>query len=155
MRYACAAPIAGTSHRMEPPKAISPTRSENYPEWYQQVVKAADLAEPSDVRGCMVIKPWGFAIWENIQRRLDLKSPLQGSSQDDIVREVDSSLASSHDGLLVFIEDLVKLAELEIEVANQRERIRLLLGGDRRLSGLGNNEVIMTAELEELWKAVD
>jgi prolyl-tRNA synthetase len=51
--------------------AISPTRAANYPEWYQQVVKAADLAENSDVRGCMVIKPWGYAIWENIQRRLD------------------------------------------------------------------------------------
>ncbi|HYO24403.1 MAG TPA: aminoacyl--tRNA ligase-related protein, partial [Lacipirellulaceae bacterium] len=51
--------------------AISPTRQDNYPEWYQQVVKAADLAENSDVRGCMVIKPWGYAIWENIQRRLD------------------------------------------------------------------------------------
>ena len=51
--------------------AISPTRSENYPEWYQQVVKAADLAETSVVRGCMVIKPWGYAIWENIQRILD------------------------------------------------------------------------------------
>jgi prolyl-tRNA synthetase len=56
----------------KPPKnAISPTRAEDYPEWYQQVVKAADLAENSDVRGCMVIKPWGYAIWENIQRRLD------------------------------------------------------------------------------------
>jgi prolyl-tRNA synthetase len=56
----------------KPPKnAISPTRAENYPEWYQQVVKAADLAENSDVRGCMVIKPWGYAIWENIQRKLD------------------------------------------------------------------------------------
>ncbi len=55
----------------QPQNAISPTRAENYPEWYQQVVKAADLAENSDVRGCMVIKPWGFAIWENIQRRLD------------------------------------------------------------------------------------
>jgi len=55
----------------QPQTAISPTRAENYPEWYQQVVKAADLAENSDVRGCMVIKPWGFAIWENIQRRLD------------------------------------------------------------------------------------
>src|SRR6188768_546580 len=55
----------------QPQSAISPTRGENYPEWYQQVVKAADLAENSDVRGCMVIKPWGYAIWENIQRRLD------------------------------------------------------------------------------------
>ncbi len=51
--------------------AIHPTRGEDYPEWYQQVVKAADLAEPSDVRGCMVIKPWGYALWENIQRALD------------------------------------------------------------------------------------
>jgi prolyl-tRNA synthetase len=50
---------------------ISPTREENYPEWYQQVVKAADLAELSPVRGCMVIKPWGWAVWENIQRVLD------------------------------------------------------------------------------------
>ncbi len=56
----------------KPPKnAISPTRSEDYPEWYQQVIKGADLAENSDVRGCMVIKPWGYAIWENMQRRLD------------------------------------------------------------------------------------
>ncbi|MEM7792099.1 MAG: proline--tRNA ligase, partial [Verrucomicrobiota bacterium] len=51
--------------------AITPTREEDYPEWYQQVVKAADLAETSPVRGCMVIKPWGYAIWENIQQELD------------------------------------------------------------------------------------
>lgn len=51
--------------------AISPTREQNYPEWYQQVIQAADLAESSVVRGCMVIKPWGYAIWENIQRVLD------------------------------------------------------------------------------------
>jgi len=51
--------------------AIEPTREQNYAEWYQQVIKAADLAENSDVRGCMVIKPWGYAIWENIQRILD------------------------------------------------------------------------------------
>ncbi|MEL7498565.1 MAG: proline--tRNA ligase [Planctomycetota bacterium] len=51
--------------------AITPTREEDYPEWYQQVVKAADLAENSPVRGCMVIKPWGYGIWENMQRVLD------------------------------------------------------------------------------------
>ena len=51
--------------------AITPTRADDYPEWYQQVIKAADLAENSDVRGCMVIKPWGWAIWENMQRVLD------------------------------------------------------------------------------------
>ncbi len=51
--------------------AISPTRAEDFPEWYQQVIKAADLAENSEVRGCMVIKPWGYAIWELIQQQLD------------------------------------------------------------------------------------
>ena len=51
--------------------AISPKRDENYPEWYQQVIKNSDLAENSPVRGCMVIKPWGYAIWENIQKHLD------------------------------------------------------------------------------------
>ena len=51
--------------------AISPTRVEDYPEWYQQVIKAADLAEQSPVRGCMVIKPWGYTLWENMQRVLD------------------------------------------------------------------------------------
>ena len=56
----------------KPPKnAISPTRSEDYPQWYQQVIRAADLAENSDVRGCMVIKPWGYALWENMQAVLD------------------------------------------------------------------------------------
>ncbi|MDR1590775.1 MAG: proline--tRNA ligase [Puniceicoccales bacterium] len=50
---------------------ITPSRLENFPEWYQQVIKEADLAENSDVRGCMVIKPWGYAIWENMQRILD------------------------------------------------------------------------------------
>ncbi len=51
--------------------AISPTRQENFPEWYQQVIKSADLAESSPVRGCMVIKPWGYGIWENMQQALD------------------------------------------------------------------------------------
>ena len=51
--------------------AITPTREQNYPEWYQQVIKAADLAEVSPVKGCMIIKPWGYAIWENMQRVLD------------------------------------------------------------------------------------
>lgn len=53
--------------------AITPTREQNYPEWYQQVIKAADLAEVSPVKGCMTIKPWGYAIWENMQRIMDDK----------------------------------------------------------------------------------
>src|SRR5689334_15025792 len=51
--------------------AITPTRKENFTEWYQAVIKASDLAEHSVVRGCMIIKPWGYAIWENIQSILD------------------------------------------------------------------------------------
>jgi len=51
--------------------AITPTRQENFPEWYQQVIKAADMAENAPVRGCMIIKPYGFAMWENIQKHLD------------------------------------------------------------------------------------
>ncbi|MCS6874379.1 MAG: proline--tRNA ligase [Pyrinomonadaceae bacterium] len=51
-------------------KAI-PKRSENYSEWYNELVKKAGLAENSAVRGCMVIKPYGYAIWEKMQRALD------------------------------------------------------------------------------------
>src|ERR1700704_456073 len=51
--------------------AITPRREDDFPEWYQQVIRAAELAEPSEVRGCMVIRPWGYGIWENMQRQLD------------------------------------------------------------------------------------
>jgi prolyl-tRNA synthetase len=54
-----------------PTTAIQPTRQEDFPEWYQQVITAADLAENSEVRGCMVIKPWGYGLWERIQQPLD------------------------------------------------------------------------------------
>ena len=51
--------------------AINPTRAQDFPEWYQEVVKASELAENSPVRGCMVIKPWGYGIWERVQAELD------------------------------------------------------------------------------------
>lgn len=64
-----------SSHQRDKPAkrahALSPTRDEDYAEWYQQVIRAADLAETSVVRGCMVIKPWGYGLWENIQQALD------------------------------------------------------------------------------------
>ena len=47
------------------------TREKNYPEWYQNVITVADMAEISSSPGCMVIKPWGYGIWERIQRILD------------------------------------------------------------------------------------
>lgn len=51
--------------------AITPTREDSFPEWYQQVIKAADMAENSPVRGCMIIKPFGYAVWEHMQRIFD------------------------------------------------------------------------------------
>jgi len=53
--------------------AISPIRTQDFSEWYQQVIKEADLAENSPVRGCMIIKPLGYSVWENIQKVLDLE----------------------------------------------------------------------------------
>ncbi|MEE9433918.1 MAG: proline--tRNA ligase [Sphingorhabdus sp.] len=51
--------------------ALSVTREENFAEWYQQVISEGDLAEESGVRGCMVIRPWGYGIWERIQKLMD------------------------------------------------------------------------------------
>ncbi len=62
---------AAQKTQTKPKTAITPTRGENYPEWYQQVIKGADMAEMSGVRGCMVIKPWGFGMWEQITHDLD------------------------------------------------------------------------------------
>ncbi len=57
-----------------------PTRNENYSQWYNDLVIKADLAENSAVRGCMVIKPYGYAIWEKIQSALDKKFKDTGHS---------------------------------------------------------------------------
>jgi len=52
-------------------RALNVTREANFAEWYQAVITEADLAEESGVRGCMVIRPWGYGIWERVQRLLD------------------------------------------------------------------------------------
>ena len=54
-----------------PKTAISPTRAENYNEWYQKIVRASDFAEMSGVRGCQIMKAWGYGVWEQMQRDLD------------------------------------------------------------------------------------
>lgn len=51
--------------------ALSVTRAQDFARWYQTVISEADLAEESGVRGCMVIRPWGWGIWERMQRLLD------------------------------------------------------------------------------------
>ncbi len=51
--------------------ALTTMREDDFAAWYQEVISAADMAEESGVRGCMVIKPWGYGIWERMQRLLD------------------------------------------------------------------------------------
>jgi prolyl-tRNA synthetase len=58
--------------------ALSVTRAQNFSAWYQEVIAEADLAEESGVRGCMVIKPWGYGMWERIQTLMDREIKLAG-----------------------------------------------------------------------------
>src|SRR5262249_55492258 len=61
-----------------PSDAIT-SRSQDFAKWYQDVIRQGDLAEPAEVvRGCMVIKPHGFAIWEKIQKELDQRFKATG-----------------------------------------------------------------------------
>ena len=55
----------------KPKTGISPTRAADFPQWFQSVVREAEVAELDHVRGAMVIRPWGFGIWELMQRALD------------------------------------------------------------------------------------
>jgi prolyl-tRNA synthetase len=52
-------------------RALTVTRDENFPDWYQAVCREADMAEQSPTRGAMIMKPWGYGIWELMQRDLD------------------------------------------------------------------------------------
>ncbi len=61
----------------EEKKGLTP-RNVDYSQWYLDVITAADMADYSPVKGCMVIKPWGYAIWENIQKALDSKFKEKG-----------------------------------------------------------------------------
>jgi prolyl-tRNA synthetase len=55
-----------------------PTRTENFSEWYNQVIQRAELADYAPVRGCMVVRPYGWALWENIQQSLDRRFKASG-----------------------------------------------------------------------------
>mmetsp|Transcript_25300 Transcript_25300/g.28925 ORF Transcript_25300/g.28925 Transcript_25300/m.28925 type:complete len:701 (+) Transcript_25300:146-2248(+) len=54
-------------------------RSENYSKWYNDIIRVTDLAETSPVRGCMVIKPWGMSLWENVKQDLDTRIKEHGA----------------------------------------------------------------------------
>ncbi|WP_333604897.1 proline--tRNA ligase [Novosphingobium sp.] len=60
--------------------ALSIKREDDFAQWYQEVISEAEMAEESGVRGCMVIKPWGYGIWERIQRLMDDRIKAAGVS---------------------------------------------------------------------------
>jgi prolyl-tRNA synthetase len=62
------------------PKQVITPRAQDYAQWYLDIVAQADLADYSPVRGAMIIKPLGYAIWENIQRELDRRIKATGTS---------------------------------------------------------------------------
>lgn len=64
-------PVQQQQKSNKPQTAITPTRDEDFPEWYQSVIRAADMAENSPVRGSMIIKPYGFALWEKMTSIFD------------------------------------------------------------------------------------
>jgi len=111
--------------------AITPTRHEDYPEWYQQVIIAADLAENSVVRGCMVIKPWGYALWENIQAYLDKKFKATGH-------------VNAYFPLLIPLSNLEKEAKHVDGFAKECAVVT-----HHRLKSDGNGGLIPDGELEE------
>jgi prolyl-tRNA synthetase len=55
-----------------------PTRAEDFSEWYNQLVLRAELADYAPVRGCMIVRPYGWALWENIQQALDRRFKATG-----------------------------------------------------------------------------
>ena len=61
--------------------ALPIKREDDFAQWYQEVISAADMAEESGVRGCMVIKPWGYGIWERMQRLLDRRIKAAGRAE--------------------------------------------------------------------------
>ena len=58
--------------------ALTIKREDDFAQWYQEVISAADMAEESGVRGCMVIKPWGWGIWERMQHLMDRRIKAAG-----------------------------------------------------------------------------
>ena len=77
-------------------KGITP-RAENYSNWYNDIVIKAGLADHSDVRGCMIIKPYGYAIWENMRDALDSRPRDTRPTLDQITAAL-GAFSSASDG---------------------------------------------------------
>src|SRR5579884_1449394 len=63
-----------------PPERVLTPRSEDFPRWYQDVIARAEMADNGPVRGTMVIRPYGWAIWERIQAELDARIKVAGAA---------------------------------------------------------------------------
>jgi prolyl-tRNA synthetase len=111
--------------------AITPTRAENYAEWYQQVIAGAGLAETSPVRGCMIIRPWGYTLWENMQRALD-----------------DMFKATGHEN--AYFPLFIPLSFLQKEAAHVKGfATECAVVTHHRLEADADGKLVPTAELEE------
>ena len=71
--------MTATADRVPPAKGALTPREVDFPRWYQEVVARAELADNGPVRGTMVIRPWGYAIWERVQAALDSRIKAAGA----------------------------------------------------------------------------
>ena len=114
--------------------ALKKLRKDNYPEWYQCVVSQANMAENSSSPGCMVIKPWGYGIWERIQRLLDEKIKDKSSVTFDYVKEWSESTSN----VTLTIKSNQFLSHIKDDIIANLSHITLLEAG----AGYGKTEMI-------------
>jgi prolyl-tRNA synthetase len=110
-----------------------PARAENYSEWYNELVKKADLAEHSAVKGCMVIKPYGYAIWEKMQAQLDKMFKDTGHSNAYFPLFVPKSFLEKEEGHAEgFAKECAVVTHYRLK-ADPNEKGRLIADPDSRL----------------------
>ena len=126
-----------------------PTRSENYSQWYNDLVIKADLAENSAVRGCMVIKPYGYAIWELMQKELDRMFKETGHSNAYFPLFVPKSLFEAEEkNAEGFAKECAVVTHYRLK-NNPNEKGKLMVDPDARLE----EELIVRPTSEAIiWK---
>ena len=114
------------------------SRTEDYSKWYNELVVNADLAENSGVRGCMVIKPYGYAIWEKMRDELDKKqvritelTEAGNDTHDDLGKERDRADKAE----IALAEQNAELTKLRSENSKLREKVERLARAGSTLHG--------------------
>ena len=95
-----------------------PSRAEDFSEWYNQLVLRAELADYAPVRGCMIVRPYGWAIWENIQQALDRRFKATGHVNAAFPLLIPQSFIErekSHVEGFALTPDLVLYLEIDVE----------------------------------------